>query len=115
MLCMVSVIIVVGCDSPKASENSDNAVQEGRAPTNLLNKDILALPEAERTAWIHGAASALLHSYAQFGSRQTGCIKTYLFEGGEGLKEIVAFMKARPDMQSTSSIIGAINSACSAT
>jgi hypothetical protein len=72
----------------------------------------MALPEAERTAWIHGAAAVLLHSYSHAGSSQTECLKAYFFDTGEGLKTIKVFMSEKPDAPATSSVMATAYTAC---
>ena len=83
-----------------------------KSPREVLNKDILALPEAERTAWIHGAISGAATALSGRKAEQTPCFMAVYQDGGTGLQSLHMAMEKYPEMPASAAILAVADVSC---
>ncbi|MAK59358.1 MAG: hypothetical protein CMK09_00075 [Ponticaulis sp.] len=83
--------LLVSCGGASAKEEL-HPVLGKKPPRNVLSKDILALPEIERTAWLHGALTLMISSYASFDQDTSGCLTDWAFLQGNGLEILHGYL-----------------------
>lgn len=81
-------------------------------PRDLKASDIVALPEREREAWIHGAISLTAHAFSEHNSDEATCVIGWYF-GGNGAVVIEALLTRYSDQNASSVVIAAAHNACS--
>ena len=95
------------------SANAVHPVIGAKPPKELKASDILALPELERQAWIHGAVSLTAQSWFEVNSDRALCVIDWYFgNDGDGAEVITALLSDYPDAPATSVLIAASRSAC---
>lgn len=110
---LLAVAIALGLPQSGAAQSGDlHPVLGKQAPRDVLNKDILALPQAERSAWVHGAVTQMSVVYASVNPDISGCLVSWSFKDGDGLTELIEFMKAYPDDPASAVIFAVAKRAC---
>lgn len=79
---------------------------------DLKGADILALPETERDAWIHGAITLMIQTAAvrQVGTSQ--CLLAWYWDTQDAHSLILEFLKRQPDTRAAAIIFGIADHAC---
>ena len=94
-----------------AAQNSIHPQIGTLKPRDLKASDILALPEREREAWIHGAVSLMAQTAARYDQDFSGCILGWYFESN-GSQIIELALESYRDRHATSLVVAAASSAC---
>ena len=93
------------------SASAVHPVIGAKPPKELKASDILALPELERQAWIHGAVSLMAQALAPYDSKQGSCILGWYFES-DGSEVLNLAFETYQDTFATSIVVAAARSAC---
>ncbi len=98
----------------KAQPDADNThpVLQKRPPREVLNSDLLALPERERESWVHGALSLTAHVLAEKDAVLGRCYLDWYFKEGNGSDLIAKSMSRYPDAPATATIIALAQRVC---
>lgn len=81
-------------------------------PQDVSNKDVLALPEREQQAWLHGAVTQMIVIYAEFDQEKSGCLTDWAFLQGNGLEVLLQYMERYPEEPAFSVIYAVANRVC---
>ena len=77
-----------------------------------MNKDILALPENEQMAWLHGVISGMSVAYVKVDEDVSACLRNWAFETGNGLKVLPGYMELYPNEPAYSVVYAVAKQAC---
>lgn len=83
-----------------------------KTPNELLAKDILALPQNERLAWIHGAISLMAITAA---SKERGlgrCVMDWYFSVENSPRVLIDTMNKYPEERAASLLFGLVGLTC---
>ena len=103
--------------------SSANALEQGntihpvigeKTPKELTAADILALPENERLAWVHGAVSLMIQTAASHSPETARCVMDWYFEDSSGVELIIFSLKQYPERSATGAIFATARLACNA-
>lgn len=83
-----------------------------KPPKELMASDILALPEREQQAWIHGAVTLTAQSLFETNKDKALCVLDWYFEG-DGAEVLYKLLQSHSDRAPTSIVFAATNSICS--
>ncbi len=83
-----------------------------KPPRELLNSDLLALPDRERQAWVNGAANMTAQIVAIDRPETAGCVANWFVRGGNGQEKLDAIMREYPDQRATSTVFAVARLAC---
>lgn len=97
--------------------------QEPQAPTrhpvigDILAKDlkaseVLALPDIERMAWVHGAVTMFAQAVAAHDPETSGCISGWYSSKSVGQQRIFEAMTLYPDVPATSVVYAVSRHGC---
>lgn len=114
-LVCVGVLAVFAAPPATAQDTRASTVHpvlETRPPRDVLNSDLLALPDRERQAWIHGAMSQMVHALADQDSPLGQCALDWYFDAGNGVETIEAAIRRYPDQPPTGTILALLNRIC---
>lgn len=78
----------------------------------MLNSDLLALPEREQQAWIHGAVTTIIAIRSTEQSVQATCFNRWYFEGTEGAEMIPQFLARYKDSSPSATILAVAKKVC---
>ena len=92
------------------ADNVHSVIGE-KPPRELKASDIMALPEAERLAWIHGAIVMTAQTLAPSEPDRGSCILNWYFEG-TGPETIESMMGTHSDRYATSVVVALTNAVC---
>ncbi len=96
-----------------AQENADiHPVIGAKAPKELLASDILALPETERKAWIHGAVSIGIQATMYSDETAGLCMLDWYFYRGNGPAYIPEALRQYNEASASAVVIASLRSAC---
>lgn len=107
-----ALLLASGAETAMAEEAALHPVLGKTPPRELLNKDILALPERERAAWIHGAMSQMVQVYARVDMDIAQCLSAWAFDRGDGLEAVSNYIGAFPDQLGSVTILAVSRKAC---
>ena len=79
---------------------------------DLTNADVLALPDRERDAWIHGAVVMMAQSSATLNIEKAQCIMDWYFGAPHTHGVIVETMKDFSESRAGATIFGMANTSC---
>ena len=88
----------------QAQEPVRHPVIGDKPARELLNSDLLALPDRERQAWVHGAVTMMVQTMAISDRDIAGCLTKWFTEGGDGQRRVYEVMELRPDGHATGTI-----------
>lgn len=110
VVCAVVIAVIM---APTAHADSAALHPElGQKPAReVLNKDIMELPERERQAWIHGAISGAASALIGQDIEQGHCMAAYYYER-DGLDVLKIVMAENPDYPAITAIIAVANQVC---
>ena len=91
-----------------------HAVIGDKPPREMLNQDLLNLPERERSAWIHGAMAMTAQVLAAKDADMGRCVMAWYFEGGTGPEAVSSVISQYPEYPATAAIFTVVKRACSA-
>lgn len=94
------------------AENTVHPVLETRPPREVLNSDLLALPERERQAWIHGAVAQMATVLASKDAVTTRCVMDWYFNVGNAAETIPQVMRRFPDAPASATILSLARRVC---
>jgi len=98
---------------PASAEDADlHPILGKKPPLEVLNKDILALPERERQAFIHGAMVQMVQLHSTNGRTGGKCITSWYFENSNGAEAIQLAFKTYPDYPAMTIIAALAGRAC---
>lgn len=98
---------------PACAEDTDLHPSLGKKPPlEVLNKDILALPERERQAFIHGAMVQMVAIYSHTKKGAGKCITEWYFEVGNGVEAVQLVLQKYPDYPAVTAIHALSKRAC---
>lgn len=83
-----------------------------KPPRDTYNRDLMALPEAERQAWIHGAMTQMAQVLASKDADSGKCVMNWYFETGNGSALIPQAIAKYPNERATSTIMAVTRLAC---
>ena len=111
---LVCAALLAGIAPVQAQTNTDNThpVLQKRAPREVLNSDILALPEREREAWIHGAVAQMVTVLAGKDNVTSRCVSDWYFKVGSGSETVEPVMHRFPDAPATATLLSLARRAC---
>lgn len=82
-----------------------------KPPKELKASDIMALPDAERQAWIHGAVSMTAQMMSGDDAGKAGCISGWYFSGN-GSEVLDIAMEKYSEHPATSIVYAAAKNVC---
>jgi len=98
---------------PACAESADlHPVLGKKPPLEVLNKDILALPERERQAFIHGAMVQMVSGLAATNPEGGKCVTEWYFEIGNGVEVVPLAMEKYPDYATVAALHALAKRAC---
>jgi len=110
---LVCAALLAGFAPANAQTSTDtHPVLQKRPPRDVLNSDLLALPDKERQAWVHGAVAQMATVIAGKDRITAGCIMDWYFNVGNGSATISAAMKRYPEAASSGTILAIARRAC---
>ena len=83
-----------------------------KPPLEVLNSDILALPDRERQAFIHGAMVQMVSGLAATNPEAGKCVTEWYFEIGDGAETMPVWLKRYPDMSPAVTFIAVAKQYC---
>lgn len=83
-----------------------------KPPREVLNKDLLALPEGERLAWIHASAAISAQLLVNHDNEVGKCVLAHFFLDGNWLQAVPKWMEKYPEQAATATIYAAMRNAC---
>lgn len=78
----------------------------------FLNSDLLALPDRERDAWLHGAVVLMVQTSASQSGNAARCVMDWYFELPETQGVILTTMGRFPDSQASATLFGLADRSC---
>jgi len=87
-------------------------VLQKRPPREVLNSDLLALPEREREAWVHGAVAQMATVIAGKDPVTSRCIMDWYFNVGNGAETIPIAMERFRDAPATATVLSLARRVC---
>lgn len=109
---IVCAALLAGFAPSSAQSNDTHPVLQKRPPREVLNSDLLALPEREREAWTHGAVAQMAQTLAESNPEGGRCVLYWYFEEGNGAEIIPLALARYPDARPTSTIWALVKRAC---
>ena len=119
MRLLSTIIMSISLAGAGCSAEADNVqtAQSGiwnKPPLELLNRDILALPKAERKAFIHGSVVQLIQVHSEKTQGHGKCLTDWYFHVGDGKKAVLLAMEKYPDYPTVTAIGALARRACPA-
>ena len=109
----ITVLSSIFIGLPACADEPDlHPVLGKKPPLEVLNKDILALPERERQAFIHGAMVQMVAIYSHTKKGAGKCITEWYFEVGNGVEAIQLVLEKYPDYPTVTAIHALSKRAC---
>ncbi len=87
-------------------------VLQKRPPREVLNSDLLALPEREREAWLHGAVSQMVTVLSKDKPESARCVEDWYFKVGDGADNLPVAMKRYSDLPASATILALARQFC---
>lgn len=98
-----------GANAEEASGHPSIGVINAR---ELRNADVLALPERERDAWIHGAVVMMVQTSASQSGDIARCVMDWYFELPNTHDAVLANMDRFKDSRASATMFGLANQSC---
>ena len=111
IVCAGVLAMSLGACGGSADETELHPVLGKRPPRDVLGRDIMALPELERTAWVHGAIAGAATALSVQGSDATPCMMA-LYEQSDGYEVLMISMERNPNMPASAAVLAVANQAC---
>lgn len=110
----LSVLLLTSVSAAFAEEAPDRRHPViGDKPANVItNADILALPESEQQAWIHGAVTMTAQSVASLDKGSARCVTEWYFDHPQTHIRITETMKKYPQSRVSATVYGLAKIAC---
>ena len=105
-------ILTVGCSAVAENANTTSTTIWGKPPLEILNRDVLALPEVERRAFVHGAMAQMAVFFSTDGRSGGRCVKEWFFTVGDGEKAAALIMEKYPDYPTVTALTALARKAC---
>jgi len=83
-----------------------------KPPHEMLNSDLLSLPERERQAWVHGAMAQLVTVLSATEPEQSACATSWYFGAGDGAELLPKAVDQYPDLAAAPTIWAVVQRAC---
>ncbi|MEL6692377.1 MAG: hypothetical protein AAFQ12_05005 [Pseudomonadota bacterium] len=83
-----------------------------KAPRELLNRDLAALPMKQQQAWIHGAVTQAVTVLSGTAPEMSACIAEWYFGAGTGKETLVAGVRRYPDLPTGAMVWAVAQRAC---
>lgn len=116
LLAIVTIALVTGAPAVFSSEpeTAVHPVIGNGAPKDIASRDIMALPEKERLAWIHGAVSASIQVIGlnEMSKSKAQCGLDWYFGGGQGKQVVPLALNKYPDTAAVTVVAALINNEC---
>ena len=111
LACAVTAAMFAGAVS--AQENADiHPVIGAKPPNELKASDIMALPDTERQAWIHGAVSLGIQATMYSDETAGRCMLDWYFYRGNGKEVVPLALTSYPDIPASAVVIAAMRNVC---
>ena len=99
--------------TPGAFAQSDVHPEIGSTvPRDLISSDVLALPEKERQAWVHGAVALATQVTSSYNLEQAQCMVDWYFHRGRGKESVLLALQTYPDSPASSVVIAVMRNVC---
>ena len=96
-----------------AQENADiHPLIGAKPPKELKASDIMALPDAERQAWVHGAVSLGIQATMYSDETAGLCMLDWYFYRGNGPTYIPEALRQYNEASASAVVIASLRSAC---
>lgn len=112
-LLSTTLILVIGSIAVAEDSLVRHPVIGDKPARELLNSDLLDLPEKERQAWVHGAATMAAQMVATERPELAGCILNWFTGEGNGQERLSEIMSLFPEKHATSTVFAVGKMACS--
>ena len=108
-LILLGLFTFPACAEPSLKVHPDVGT---KTPNELLAKEVMALPERERLAWIHGAVSLMAQTTAATDPVKARCFMDWYF-APKGAPETVQISFERwPDSRAASVVVAVASTVC---
>ena len=98
--------------SAQAQEADLHPTLGKKPPMEVLNRDVLALPERERQAFIHGAMVQMIQLHSTDTHTGGRCLTGWYFEEGDGRDAVQLVMETYPDYPTVTALYAMAKRVC---
>ncbi|RFB06217.1 hypothetical protein [Parvularcula marina] len=96
----------------QAQEPVRHPVIGDKPARELLNSDLLALPDRERQAWVHGAVTMMAQTVAKDQPELSGCLSDWFTGDHNGQQRVKEVMELHPSTQATATVYAVARFGC---
>lgn len=96
----------------QAQEPGRHPIIGDKPARELLNADLLALPDRERQAWVHGAVTMMAQTVAKNQPELSGCLTQLFIVEDVGQARVEEVMRLRADQLATATIYAVARLGC---
>lgn len=107
-----AILLVILMGTGKAAEEDRHPVIGDKPARELLNSDLLALPDRERQAWVHGAVTMMAQTVSMKDRGVAGCLGNWFTGESVGQIRLTEVMKEYPEQPATSTVYAVARLGC---
>lgn len=111
---IISTAILLGFGNAPAwaQETARHPVIGDIPARDLLNADLLALPDRERQAWVHGASAQMVQVVAAYDPETARCVSDFFVSFGDGQEQFEEVALSYPEKRATVTMMAVSATAC---